>query len=275
MLNVFVPLYQEAASLIQALELKKQDLVHGWDTFINGEIRLTIMGTGKDNAVAAVSSVLAADPPGGRDFLVLFGSAAGIDTESRGLYQAVEIDDLIQKRIYYPDPVWHTGIREAVFLTGAELLLYMDGNQYIRKNETVLYDMESAGVYFAGMKHMGPHQMLFFRFVSDHGEKIDSHALGVEAEKYTGEMIRILKQLEEFSREKKTDRISSDLLERLCVHTHASMTSSRQLKQLFIYGEAAGLDLEKIVRPYLEKECRDREEGKKVLYAIEQDILDA
>ena len=277
MINLFVPLYQEAASLIRALGLKKENIVHGWDSFTSEDhaVRLTLMGTGKDNAIAAVSSVFALEKVKEQDFAVLFGSAAGVDPDSRSLYQAVKIEDLSTDRVYYPDLIYSTGVQEAVFLTGTKVMKEADRSRYERKDETVLYDMESAGMYFAAMKHMGPHQLLLFRFVSDYGEKIDGRRLTEEASAYTDQMIKIIAMLKEISLEKRDPESDDALLEKISRHIHASVTMQRQLQQLFRYGTSAGLDLMKITAPYLWEECPDREAGKKVLYAIEQDILDA
>lgn len=277
MLYLFVPLYQEGAALIEKMKLKKRNRVHGLDSFEreDGKVLLTIMGTGKDNAVYAVSSLLAIHPVKEDDFVILYGSAAGISTGTEGLYQAVRADDLTSRRTYYPDPVWNTGIREAVFETGMNIMREEERKQLERSDETVLYDMESAGVFFAAMKHIGPHQILLFRFVSDHGERIDSEALAKKAGQYADQIMHVCQMLEEMTEDENTEPDDTESVERFSEHIHASTTMRRQLDQLAAYAQAAGLDMEEILKPYLLQDCASRQEGKKVLHAVEEDILDA
>ena len=276
MLYLFVPLYSEAADLIHHLQLKKRNYVHGIDSFVSadGQTVLTLTGGGKDSAIAVISAILAVLVPGRDDFMLMFGSGAGTDSRMHGLYQACVIEDEVLNRRYYPDMMWKTDVPWAYFVTVSAVKGKEELQAYRNSDMPVLVDMESAGACYAGSRHLGPHQMLFLRFVSDNGESVRAEDMKEMAAGYTQKIVSIMDMLESVKQQQKNVRVDEALLEETARYMHASVTMERQLRQLFVYAAAAGVDLSDPIRDLMKQECRTREEGKKVLHVIAE-MLDA
>lgn len=289
MIYLFCPLYPEAGPLIRHYHLKKKNPVHGIDSFTDetGTLLLTLTGSGNYNAIAAVSSILAVRPPARSDFFVLFGSAAGIDpirnpADSARLWQLCEICDLASGRHSYPDLIWNLGLPLAGGVTGMKVMRNREEAARsfagMHLSSPVLYDMESAGMYEAASRHMDTDQMIFLRFVSDQGEKITASVLRNAAENAADEAIRVLTQLQEISAAKSRDERPDTRTGEENVFAgsiHASEAMRRQLHQLIRYAEASGIDWRSFADDLSRNPGRDRREGKKVLDAFRQKILDA
>ena len=91
---------------------------------------------------------------------------------------------------------------------------------------------------------------------------------------YTQKIVSIMDMLESVKQQQKNVRVDEALLEETARYMHASVTMERQLRQLFVYAAAAGVDLSDPIRDLMKQECRTREEGKKVLHVIAE-MLDA
>ena len=61
----------------------------------------------------------------------------------------------------------------------------------------ILYDMEAAAIYQAGIHFFGPHQMIFLKIVSDRGiiEKVSKEQIALLMEKYQECIIDYMEQI--------------------------------------------------------------------------------
>lgn len=183
MIFIYCALYAEAAAIIEQLSLKKRIDIRAFQMFEDLQERycLVLTGTGMINAASAVSYTFALRPPGPHDYLVNFGSCAAAEAagDTGDLCICRKITDEGSGRDYYPDMVFDLALEEADLITvlkpvtgsysytpapGAEDALMQAGRA------AIIFDMEAAGVFQAANRFMGPHQMLYLKVISDHGE---------------------------------------------------------------------------------------------------------
>ena len=187
MIYIVCALYAESKSLVQRFHLKRKETVKGVEVFENEDTSLVLCctGMGKLAAASAVSAVLEHYDAGEEDCLIQFGSAGS--TLKKGIYMIHEIKDTC--RSYYPDMLYDFGMEECSCKCVEEV------QQNIQASSSV-YEMESAGVYVAANRRLGPHQMVFLKFVSDSGEKISASYLTQQASLYTDSVVKIVNFLQ-------------------------------------------------------------------------------
>lgn len=267
MIYIFVPMYAEAAPLIEKLGLKRTELFGNIQTFSDETFLLTICGTGMLNAAVSVASVLAKTEAGAKDYLVSYGSSAS-QKEKEGLYLIHSLKDQSTGRAYYPDLLYQTGLKEASLLTGTEV--YRQDFFFAED----LYDMEGAAVFHAASFFMGPHQMLFFRFVSDDGkiQNLNREAVRKISGQYADAVIEIWKKLPVPKEEKQEEDISQ-----LCEDLGCSETMKRELHKLIRYAQLEEISWKQKTASYYAEgilPVKTKEEGKRVFYEIRKFILD-
>lgn len=256
MLEIVCAIYPEAAPFIQNLGLKKTSLIRGCDSFADeeGKIRLTLTGVGKVKAASVVSLLLnqSEDP-----YLLSYGSAFGYQ---KGLFLANKITDIDTGYSYYPDMILSSSLKETAFLTGSRLLS-STGDDRIK--EHMIYDMESSAVYESASRFIGPHQMMFVRFVSDaDASKADAKTVsGCSAKAYPF-VKEIIDQILSFQKEDLNQ--NDDEIDEFCDHIHASRSMNNALRQIICYAETIGIDYHAIMKDLTKKEITSKEEGKKV-----------
>ena len=264
MIYIVCALYAESKSLIQRFHLKRKETVKGVEVFENEDTSLVLCctGTGKLAAASAVSAVLEHYDAGEEDYLIQFGSAGS--TLKKGIYMIHEIKDTC--RSYYPDMLYDFGMEECSCKCVEEV------QQNIQVSSAV-YDMESAGVYVAANRRLGPHQMIFLKFVSDSGEKISASYLTQQASLYTDIVVKIVNFLQ--SCEKQTFVLNDEekeQVEKFAEKLHCTKAMKDRMYQLVQYAKVSGI-------PFIEKmegyeAVSSKEEGKKSLEAYERSIVE-
>lgn len=267
MIYVFVPLYPEAQPLLEKLGLKKKEIVHGFDSFAGESVILTITGTGSYSACAAVSSILAVCPPDQSDFMLVYGSCGS--KEAHGLVQLKEIYDMDMERHAYPDLVFDLGIQEAGCISSHRI--YTGAEEKKTVSGPAVHDMESYAMYDAGARHLGPHQMVFLRFVSDLNGQVTREDIQTASSQYADEVCRAIRILQKCAipEEEKDESV----LEAFIGHIHCSASMEAQVRQLIRYGRLVNLPVDDWMKQGMEADCKDRENGKKVLHALQERIL--
>lgn len=264
MIYIVCALYAESKSLIQRFHLKRKETVKGVEVFENEDTSLVLCltGTGKLAAASAVSAVLEHYDAGEEDCLIQFGSAGS--TLKKGIYMIHEIKDTC--RSYYPDMLYDFGMKECSCKCVEEV------QRNIQDSSTV-YDMESAGVYVAANRRLGPHQMVFLKFVSDSGEKISASYLTQQASLYTDTIVEIVNFLQ--SCEKQTFVLNDEekeQVETFAEKLHCTKAMKDRMYQLVQYAKAAGIPFAEKMEGY--EEVNSKEEGKKALEAYERSIVE-
>lgn len=302
---------QEAKPLIRKLGLKKQKMRLPYQQYMDESenILLTIMGIGPVAAATCVGSVLGegrlaarsdntsqnAYSSGTEDFLVLFGTAAG-SAGAEGLYLINKLTNADSNRTFYPDLLIETDLPEAEIVTSSKIM----SEKAIQKSgraELQLYDMESAAVYEAASRYLGPHQMSFLKCVSDHGISIKSlaslTAIRKVLDQAADETVGYLQQIKRFLNMNRSGGILDELISKetrqLDEAFHASEAMHFEIRQLLRYahlaerekekdsgkdGVRAAEDLKAVIREYTDHPAKDRREGKKLLYEFRQRLTE-
>lgn len=298
MIYVMMALYQEAHGLIRELELKKNTAYAPFEVFDNESagIRLVVTGVGEIAAAAATAAVCARDGADAADFLINIGCCAagcckpadrGMDSGSGAanaaqtgdLYVCHKITEQATGKTFYPDILYRHPWRERELVTGMQPLQRAAAHG-------VLYDMEAAAVYQAGIRFFSPDRMLFLKVVSDFGiagqERMTAEALTGLLEQHVKEVAAFLTNLREAADEEETLRNDGILqedeavLERLFATLHCSQTMRASARQYITYAALTGYDWKAELEEWYARgllPCKDRREGKVRLEEFKQVLL--
>ena len=326
MIYVMMALYQEAHGLIRELELKKNTAYAPFEVFDNESagIRLVVTGVGEIAAAAATAAVCARDGADAADFLINIGCCAAAnagadrgcepadrDTDSgsgvanagadrgceivdrgmdsgSGAANAAQIGDLYvchkiteqaTGKTFYPDILYRHPWKERELVTGMQPLQRTAA-------QGVLYDMEAAAVYQAGIRFFSPDRMLFLKVVSDFGvvgqERMTAETLAGLLEQHVKAVAAFLTNLREAADEEETLRNDGILqedetvLERLFAALHCSQTMRASARQYITYAALTGYDWKAELEEWYARgllPCKDRREGKVRLEELKQVLL--
>lgn len=303
MIYVVTALYQEAHGLIRELELKKNTAYAPFEVFDNESagIRLVVTGVGEIASAAAAAAVCARDGADAADFLVNIGCCAAAEGAAGGcepadrdmdsgygaahaaqigdLYVCHKITEQATGKTFYPDILYRYPWRERELVTGMQPLQRAAAYG-------VLYDMEAAAVYQAGIRFFSPDRMLFLKVVSDFGiagqERMTAEALTGLLEQHVKEVAAFLTNLREAADEEETLRNDGILqedeavLERLFAALHCSQTMRASARQYITYAALTGYDWKAELEEWYARgllPCKDRREGKVRLEELKQVLL--
>ncbi len=270
-------LYAEAKPLISALSLRKDAFSCPYDTYFSEDssVVLAISGMGPIAGAAASSYLLTRFGfRSEKDFLINFGSCAGKDP---GLYLINKITDNASGRTFYPDMLYDLSdcglpsSSEKALVTVPRVVSSLEDSES-------LYEMEASGIFQAASHVLPPHRMLFLKYVSDAGvenaKAVTAEYLSSCSEKYLPAVLSVLKKLEEACEEKPS--IDEELLLSTSYALHLSETLRFELRQLFMYANASGKNMEKILNDLDadgKLDVSSKREGKVVLDAIRQKLI--
>ena len=303
MIYVVTALYQEAHGLIRELELKKNTAYAPFEVFDNESagIRLVVTGVGEIASAAAAAAVCARDGADAADFLVNIGCCAAAEGAAGGcepadrdmdsgygaahaaqigdLYVCHKITEQATGKTFYPDILYRHPWRERELVTGMQPLQRAAAYG-------VLYDMEAAAVYQAGIRFFSPDRMLFLKVVSDFGiagqERMTAEALTGLLEQHVKEVAAFLTNLREAADEEETLRNDGILqedeavLERLFAALHCSQTMRASARQYITYAALTGYDWKAELEEWYARGLlpfKDRREGKVRLEELKQVLL--
>lgn len=304
MIYVVTALYQEAHGLIRELELKKNTAYAPFEVFDNESagIRLVVTGVGEIAAAAATAAVCARDGADAADFLINIGCCAaanagadsGCETVDRGmdsgsgaanaaqtgdLYLCHKITEQATGKTFYPDILYRHPWKERELVTGMQPLQRAAAQR-------VLYDMEAAAVYQAGIRFFSPDRMLFLKVVSDFGvagqERMTAETLAGLLEQHVKAVAAFLANLREAADEEETLRSGGILqedeavLEQLFAALHCSQTMRASARQYITYAALTGYDWKAELKEWYARgllPCKDRREGKVRLEELKQVLL--
>ncbi|WP_274271471.1 hypothetical protein [Roseburia hominis] len=326
MIYVVTALYQEAHGLIRELELKKNTAYAPFEVFDNENagIRLVVTGVGEIAAAAATAAVCARDGADAADFLINIGCCAAAnagadrgcepadrDTDSgsgvanagadrgceivdrgmdsgSGAANAAQIGDLYlchkiteqaTGKTFYPDILYRHPWKERELVTGMQPLQRTAA-------QGVLYDMEAAAVYQAGIRFFSPDRMLFLKVVSDFGvvgqERMTAETLAGLLEQHVKAVAAFLANLREAADEEDALRSGGILqedeavLEQLFAVLHCSQTMRASARQYITYAALTGYDWKAELEEWYARgllPCKDRREGKVRLEELKQVLL--
>jgi nucleoside phosphorylase len=280
MVYLFSALRYEAQPLIRRLSLKQESSFLPFQVFQDPDklYMLTLTGTGPIRAASAVSAVYALCPPGPSDLLVNIGICAGLHEAQIGqCFLCNRLENRDSGRAFYPDLIWTHGFSEACLVTGSRILSDPASLCSALKEsdrQPLLYDMEAAAIYECASSRMGPHQMLYWKIVSDQGDgRLPS---GEEAAQLIDlHLPSILHFLASIPAAGQT-AAEPAFLHDLSRDMHCSETMLHTLRQYLTYDALSGRRCDaRIQQMYADGTlpCKDKKEGKKILAKLYDCLL--
>jgi len=169
MIYIFTSLYCEAKPIIQYFGLKRQDDINGFQYFANDSVSLLITGTGSINAAVGVASLCSVHTPDTGDILINLGicGTENLNLKKGTLILCNKIIDLSTHKSYYPDMLFRHPFMEGTVETSPVPVTGISG-KHDESSDIVVTDMEASGVFHAGEIFFRPHQLFFFKIVSDY-----------------------------------------------------------------------------------------------------------
>ena len=246
MITIYCALYAEAQYLIQHYELKKDSNITHFQLFSNEkkDIRVVITGVGKINMVVAIAELSTLYPPKGEDIIVNYGSCAAKDCAEGSIFMCNKIVEERTARTFYPDMLYRHPFMEGCLCTVEEEKLE-------NLADDCIYDMEAAVFYQGAAFYYGPHQMLFLKVVTDHGDI------------YADDPKAFQKRFSNI-----VNRAGEEIAAQLAEDMHCSKTMEATVRQLMRYWKLAGIDVNTLLAPFYDSEklpCKDKREGNRIL----------
>lgn len=184
MVYIFTATMKEAKPLIKRYSLKKLDRERAFLVYADIDdnkfykhqsylrpypksIELIVTGVGQFNAAAAAGLLLTDRRLHIRNYVINIGIAAGNSkTEINETYLINKIYSKEQDKYYFPRNYLTTEFKEAGLISG---ITPVKNFSKINEDETLLFDMEAAGIMDAISHIYSPERILFLKTVSDHG----------------------------------------------------------------------------------------------------------
>ena len=237
------------------------------------DIRVVITGVGKINMVVAIAELSTLYPPKGEDVIVNYGSCATKNCAVGSIFMCNKIVEELTARTFYPDMLYQHPFAEACLHT-------VEKEKLENLADDCIYDMEAAAFYQGAAFYYGPHQMLFLKVVTDHG---DIHAenpkefqkrfcnimnqAGEEITAYLDEKLQTNTQEKEWKLAMQ-ETAFEDRVRQLAEDLHCSKTMEAIVRQLMRYWKLAGIDVNTLLAPFYDSEklpCKDKREGSRIL----------
>ena len=295
MITVYTALYPEAQELIRALALKKDMTQKHFQVFADtdNQIQLVITGASAIAAASAVAERSTGRPPQDGDLLVNYGSCAGGETFPVGTVSLCnKITEAASGRTFYPDMLYRHPFVEVEVKSYPVVQTDMEKAASAQEagSSPSLADMEAAAIYQAGNYYYAPHQMLFVKVVTDHGNKESMPEMDEfreQMKKGTEQFLPFLYQLMELQKQEAGRRVQEQALcsgvERQTQEWNAALCGSEtmraQLHQMLLYQACARQQKPQMENLYQKWQAdgklpaKDRREGKKILEELRQTLL--
>ena len=275
MIYLFTALYCEAHIFIKQFNLAKNQNATWFQEFYNETIgiRLTVTCGGEIAAATAIGSVCSIYKPTQEDFLLNVGICAHT-TKKDGIFLCNQIIEKTTGKTFYPDMLYCHNFSEGTIVTGMLPWNTPNNNRSIAEKPSaeILYDMEAAAIYQAGIHFFGPHQMIFLKIVSDNGivDKFCKEQIILLMENYQNSIIKYIEQLFSITQRRKGHtkllcQKEEEFLETFCTDLHCSKAMRDSMRQYMQYFVLTKTDYISIVQDMYQKNmlpCKNKKEGK-------------
>lgn len=263
--------YPEARPFIRKLKLKKCAAESHFQIFENEDVRLILTGIGEVQAAAAVAYLFALRPPQTQDFLVNVGICGSGKRMHGTCYLCNKIVQRHTGRTFYPDILLRHPFEEAVLETSPTIVT--DGTQ-----TGDLVDMEAAGIYQAGQIFLQPHQMTFFKIVSDRadGSRLSREQVEQLVERHADTIMEWSKQGQMWLAAERTEILSPEeqrAMERVAAEHGLTLTQRRQLRRLLHYYKLSQGDIFSLLKEMPGRQETGKQEGRQYLEQLQNRIL--
>lgn len=285
MVYIFTALYCEAHIFIRQYNLIKNQDCTWYQEFYNkaAGIRLAVTGVGEIAAAAVVSSVCSLYRPTQDDLLFNVGICA--HTTNDGIFLCNQIIEKATGKTFYPDMLYRHNFKEGTIVTGMLPWIadHDNAQMTVPALTDILYDMETAAVYQAGIHFFGPHQMIFLKIVSDKGvleavSKEQTSLLMVTYQQFIFDYIELLSTISLKSRNCKAylSPETVNLIKTFCADLHCTKAMQDSMNQFIRYLTLSDIDYVSVIYDMYEKKllpCKDKKEGKQRFEEFKRNLL--
>ena len=260
---------------------------YGFPVYANDYMRLVLTGQGAWPAATAVSGTLAYYHAAREDLLVNWGSC-GSNLPVGSVFRCNQIIDGRNGFAYYPDMIYQSSVKEAAVVTEPQIWKREtraedDIQKYHVRLQEILHDMEAAAVYYAASFYLAPHQMLFFKAVTDNGNERLSFGI-LEQRMGQAGMLLIqelnslieIQDLRNLNKKNLKSQKDAEEWEQLCLEFHCSQTMKLSLLQCIRYWKLAGVDYQEALEEFRASgllPCKNKSEGKKRIEQLKARLL--
>lgn len=269
----------EAQPFIKSFQLKRNSSFTRFSVYNNDDMYLIITGTNNINAAIGLTYLLSNVKVSSEDILVNVGvcGSKNKDFSVGSPYLIHKIKDHTTNMTYYPEMLYQHAFFESSIETCSGVITAKDINTITEP----LIDMEASSIYQAATYFIKPHQIIFFKIISDHLEDIKLSKEDIEnlISPYVNPLIEWVKTISS------TILISNNtfsaeeiqLYEGLIKDLRLSMTMQAQLKQLLMYAKSCKKPISAIMREFrLNNDISELEvktEGKRYFELLQSKLI--
>jgi len=273
MIYIFTALFCEAEPLIDKYDMKP-DGGYPFGGFVSpdGRIRIILTGVGKTGVAAAVSYSCAKYGIGANDFVINIGTSAG-GAARHGAYLINKVTDKDTGRMYYPDMLYNTGLRESAVTT----LSGIAGQDLTSSDDDMLWEMEASGFCDAARLFMPPHKVQLIKAVSDrgaeNGEELTEEILVTTVRDSLDDITSAIEVFMGIGEEEPPEMPD---VRKYAEDLKCSETMRQDLIKLFVYCRNSGRETEKILDDMRSEgliPASDRRSGKEALNEFKRRLL--
>ncbi|EYE89351.1 nucleoside phosphorylase [Fervidicella metallireducens AeB] len=271
MIYIATALYSEAQPFIDKLNLKKDNEITKFQVFKNKNYTLIITGVGKIPSAIAVTYLLSKSNIGKDDFFINIGLCGCRDkmVSIGSTFICNKIVDNDTGFSYFPDILFEHPFSEGSITTYSKVVKGCKSNE-------LLADMEASALFQAAGVFFQPHQIMFFKIVSDYltGEFIPNDIVYKYISNNADKIIEFVDRLNnKFKLNPLWTEEEKNILHKTSESLKLSVTMENELTQLLTYYKLKNGDIFNLLAPYLKVECKSKKEGKIYLEQIKQSIV--
>lgn len=268
MLYLITALSCEASPFLAPLRLKRAPSQVNFPVFFGEDAALIVSGTGGPSAAAAAAHLLTLRPPAEDSLLFNVGVCGGEPSLSPGsLFLCNRIVDASTGRAYYPDLLFSHPFSEQAVASHP---------QVVSAGAAPLWDMEAAALYESARRFLSPHQLAFFKVVSDHGDSasLTPASLCGAIAPHVPSILRWAAQVESLLSPPSPLLAPEEEESIRALATHLRLTGALkgQLRQLLTYAALSGAPILPLLQAALSQPCNSRQEGRAALAALAEKL---
>lgn len=269
MIYLCTALIWEAKPFITTLSLKQNQALNRFPIYENDEFSLIITGSGPLNAAIGLTYLLSSKNIHSNDLIINVGICGStLSSLPIGTAHMIhKIKDHSTNMTYYPDILFTHPFPESSIETSAQIV----NNENRPDFSEALIDMEAAAIYRTSSFFIQPHQVQFFKIVSDY---LSSDRL--TAEDVSGFILPYVEQLCSLAREivvalpKDESPFTQEeirLIEQFKEQLHLSVSMQTKLDQVLLYCKNNGQSVNSLINTFYAShdisEIKLKKEGKK------------
>ncbi|MBR1738528.1 MAG: hypothetical protein IJ736_16230 [Firmicutes bacterium] len=269
MIYIASALYEEGKSFIEKFRAKKDMTYKRLQVFRGNEAVIIICGTSMIKSAVNVTEVLCKEDIGEKDFFFNIGICGGQrgKTEKGEIYYINKITDMTTGKSYYPSVLYRQEFKEG------EIAAYSTEVTDGLIGDISMCDMESAAIYQSAVRFFENDRMIFLKTVSDYCDgNYDIVEIKEIIEKANE---RIYEWVKRFCCEENND--DERIIDEFCRKMRFNENMTRRAKELLLYYECDGGDIEKFTEEFIKEnaigEISGKREGKEYLDRLERKII--